>query len=180
MTDDNRRMPDATGAVPRHGGAKWFALLAISAAVFVLVSSRWLPDPMASHFDAAGQSNGSMPRSFYIGLMLFLTVILPTLLVYVPVLAFRIPGARIHLPYRAYWLAPERREETIAYIHRQSLRLSAVLIVFLCYVQVLVIKANTQLPPVLPTATLLGGLALFMLFVAAWAIMLVLHFQRPQ
>jgi len=74
-----------------------------------------LPDPVPSHFDAAGQVNGEMSLFGFYALMISLHVVM---LVLFPVLgAFLkvIPNSMINVPNRDYWLAPERRDSTLLF-----------------------------------------------------------------
>lgn len=74
-----------------------------------------LPDPMPSHFDAAGQVNDEMSLFAYYSLMIVLHLVM---LVLFPILgAFLkvIPNSLINVPNRDYWLAPERRDSTLLF-----------------------------------------------------------------
>ncbi len=73
-----------------------------------------LPDPLPSHFDANGQVDGEMGKNaFY----LMMGLVNAMFLVGFPVLAMtlkHIPDSLINLPNKEYWLAPGRRNETLA------------------------------------------------------------------
>ena len=74
-----------------------------------------LPDPVPSHFDAAGHVNGEMSLFDLYLLMIILHVVM---LVLFPVLgAFLklIPNSFINVPNKDYWLAPERRDSTLLF-----------------------------------------------------------------
>jgi hypothetical protein len=146
------------------------------AALFVWVSSRALPEVVASHFGVSGRANGFMSREAYVGLMLPTVVLVPLLLVALPTWAFRSPNARINLPHRDYWLAPQRRAQTVAILSTQSVRFAAMMLVFLCYVHWLVIKANQITPPTLAARWLVAGLAVFLLATLVWVISLIRRF----
>lgn len=86
------------------------------AAAVARVTIAWadLPLVVASHYDALGRPDGRMARdAFFIalgvalGLALVVTMLCPLLLRY-------LPSGAINLPYRDYWLAPERRDASIA------------------------------------------------------------------
>jgi hypothetical protein len=158
------------------------ALLALiaAAAVFIWTSSGSLPGLVASHFDADGHVNGYMPRGTYIAVLLVITVLVPLFMVIIPNRALSDPDARIHLPNRDYWLAPERRTETVRFLSRQTATFAAMVVVFLCYVQWLVVRANTLSPATLDSHALTVGLAVFLGAVALWAVRLVRRFSRAQ
>lgn len=148
------------------------------AELFILVTSLALPDVVASHFGASGKANGFMPRVIYMWLMLAIVAFIPLVLVVVPLQAFRNPNARINLPNSEYWLAPERRAETIETLSRQSVRFSTLLLAFLCYAHWLVIQANKTAPPGLSSRWFFGGLAVFLVATLVWATSLIRGYSQ--
>src|SRR5689334_11841268 len=136
-------------------------VLALSAGAFVWVTSLRLPAVVASHFDGSGMANGFMSRSLYVWFMLAFTVGLPLLLAFLPSLFFERPSLRFNLPHRDYWLAPERRAETVAFLCQHNARFAMLLMLFLCYVHWLVVRANGATPPRLFAPPFIAGLALF-------------------
>src|SRR4029077_17939993 len=112
--------------------------------------------------------NGSMPRGAYLGLMIGLTVGLPFLLALPGWLMQRVPLSLVRLPHKEYWLAPERRAATLAFMTRRSTIFGAFLIVFLCYVHWLVVEANKAVPPHLATGPLVAGLLAFTICTTVW------------
>jgi uncharacterized membrane protein len=167
-----RLMPASQRSIP----AVTLAFIA-GAAVFVCVSSRQLPALVAAHFDAAGRATGYLPRGPYIAILLLVTVVAPLLVVIIPNRAFSHPDVRINLPNRDYWLAPERREATVRFLSRQTLLFAWLLVVFLCYTQWLVVRANALTPPTLDSRAFLGGLVLFLACVLFWIVRLIRRFR---
>lgn len=163
------------------GSSKLFAVALVVAAAFVWLSSRWLPPVVASHFGASGVANGFMPRQAYTWFMVVLITVVPSLLVFLPNRVMASPGARFNLPNKSYWLAPERRQETIEYLCGVSRRFGYLLACFLAYVHGLVVKANAAMPPVLSSGLLVGGLVVFVLAMALSAAGIFRRFGRvPQ
>ena len=158
------------------------ALLALigCAALYVWTSSRRLPDLVASHFDAAGHANGYMPRGSYLAVLLVMIMLVPVFLVIIPNRALSSPNARINLPNRQYWLAPERRAETVRRISHESSVFASLVIIFLCYVQWLVVRANALSPPTLESHALSVGLGVFLVATAIWVVGLIRHFRGVQ
>lgn len=155
-----------------------FAFLVACAAVFVWVTSEQLPLLVASHFDGAGQPNGFMPRGGYRGLMLTLLIALPSLLIALTWWSLGASRARINLPNRDYWLAPERRAATVAYLRTGLLWFGVLLLAFLCYVHWLVVLANGQQPPRLDNAWFIGGLVSFLAALLIWLKAFLGRFRR--
>jgi uncharacterized membrane protein len=146
----------------------FFAILA-GALVFIYYTSKSMPEVVASHFNSAGVPTGFLAREVYLVAMLVVVLLSPLLLVIVPRLALRNPNTRINVPHRDYWLAPERRAQTIAVISQQSTRFAMMLVVFLCYAHWLVVHANASTPPTLSSGWLLAGLVVFMGWTVRWA-----------
>src|SRR5262245_21658511 len=86
-----------------------------------------LPLRMASHFDAAGNPNDTMSRSIFVTFALITVVGIAALLGSLGYLLPRMPSGMIHLPHRDFWLAPEHRAATFAYI-RKALALLGILV----------------------------------------------------
>jgi hypothetical protein len=99
-----------------------FLALVLAAVVYVLLTSRGLPPVVASQFDGAGAANGFMRRGFYIGFMLTFVAGLPLLVVGLSTFLFRQPHAKLGIPNQAYWLAPDRRQETVDFLCQHMAR----------------------------------------------------------
>jgi uncharacterized membrane protein len=155
-----------------------FLLFVACAAAFVWVTGQSLPNVVASHFGAAGTANGFMPRSFYIGFILVVVVGLPALMVFVTWFVLGRPGARINLPDRDYWLAPERRSETLAVLRSGILWFGVLLVAFLCYAHWLVVRANASQPVRLAEWRFIGGLVVFLAATLIWLRVLLGRFRR--
>lgn len=153
-------------------------LLLIIAAAFVFLTGNELPPTVASHFMVGGTANSFMPRSNYLGFVLALTVGLPLALALLSTLSHFLPARFINLPDREYWLAPERREQTLAFLSNQGIYLAMLLAIFLCFVHWLVVLANAQQPAHFPESTLFASLPLFLIALAVWIGRFILHFKR--
>jgi uncharacterized membrane protein len=170
-------MNDPTAAPPPLVPAPLLALI-VCALAFVWWTGRELPELVASHFDAAGFANGRMLRGPYLALMLIITGAVPLLTVVLPTLALRSSAARINIPNRSYWLSSERRADTVRFLARQMALFAALVIVFLCYVQWLVVRANAVEPPAMNSRAFLAGLAVFLVCTFSWVLRLVQRFAR--
>lgn len=155
----------------------FFALL-LAAVGFVLLSSASLPPVVASHFAAGGGADGFMPRGAYLVLMLVVMVGVPLLLVGVSSLVAIMPARHINLPNRAYWLSPERQDETIAFMQAHGRYFALLSLAFLCFVHWLVVVANERRPPLFPERPFLIGLFLFAVAILGWLGLLVARFRR--
>jgi len=160
------------------GSAKLFLAVVVAAIAFVWLSSRSLPPLVASHFGASGAANGFMPRSVYTWFMTGIIAVVPSLLVFLPNLTMSRPGARFNLPNKNYWLAPERRQETVEYLCGTARRFGYSLVGFMAYAHWLVVKANTVQPPTLSNEWFVGGLALFVVAAGGLVVGVLRRFGR--
>ena len=161
----------------QSSGGRGLALVMAASVAFVLISSLWLPPVVASHFDAAGNANGAMPRHVYTVIMTVLILVAPGVVGFGATRSLDAPGARINLPHGDDWLAPRQRERTLADLRAFFRRFAAALAIFLCYAHALVVRANLQRPPQLATAPFVLGLAVFLLSLGAWTVALLRRFR---
>ena len=155
-----------------------FIPILVGAAVFVWLTSDALPAVVASHFTANGAANGFMPRGAYVAVMLGVTIVVPLLIALSGRFASMLPIHLVNLPNRRYWLAPERRAATLASLSELSVYFASALLVFLCFVHWLVVRANESQPPHLESAPFLVGLALFVATTIVWLVVLLQRFRR--
>ena len=163
-----------------RAGLIGFAFFVACAAVFVWVTSHRLPELVASHFGGGGGANGFMPRTFYVRFMIAFVIGLPALLVAVTSFALGRPNARITIPDRGYWLAPERRAETIAFLRSGVVGFGVLLLTFLCYTHWLVVQANQSQPAQLAESWFLAGLVAFFAGLIALLWTIYVHFRRAR
>ncbi|MBI4579858.1 MAG: DUF1648 domain-containing protein [Planctomycetes bacterium] len=113
-----------------------------------------LPDTVASHFGASGQADGWMSKQAFAALAIVFPVALSTLLIAVQastVYLDRLPAGLINMPNKKYWLAPERRAETMAYmgplVSRMMLRAGGLSMALIVIIMGLALHANLQPEP---------------------------------
>src|ERR1700690_4252329 len=149
----------------KAGGPSWGLFLGfmVGASVFVWWTGQQLPPIVTAHFNAAGEPSGFMPRALYLWLMLAIVIGLPLLTALAAHASLRGPNARLKVPDSAYWLAPERREAALSYARASIRGFSIVLVVLLCALHWLVVRANRTAPAALanlPFGSALLALAL--------------------
>lgn len=157
--------------------AVFFVLLA-AAAAFVWSTSASLPEVVASHFAAGGAANGFMPRASFVAFMLALVVLVPALLHSLGWLSARIPVRFVNVPNRNYWLAPERRDATLAALGRFGGWLGYATLGLLCAIHWLVVRANSLQPPRLEQAPLIGLVAIYLVAMFVGAVAMLVRFFR--
>ncbi len=164
---------------PARSGLLLVAVLAVAAALFVYVTSAGFPDVGATHFDAQGRPNAAMSRAGYRGFMAFLIVVIPLMVAGLPALLARHWPMLLNIPHREYWLAPERRDETLASIRARTAVIASATILLLCFVHFLVLSANASERPELDQRMLLLGLGFFAAFMVGWIVALYRRFRLP-
>ena len=153
-------------------------LLCAGYLIFIAGSASLLPARVASHFGVGGEANGWMSRSadliFFGGLGLGL----PLFFIVLSLVTGLLPARFVNLPHREYWLSPERLAQTRAYISRQMIWMSCLMILFLAGIHYLTILANRATPPHLPMGLLLALTGGFLSGVAVWSIVFFRHFRK--
>jgi uncharacterized membrane protein len=161
----------------RHLPLLLLALPVQVAAAHIVWAAPRLPPTVASHFDAAGQPNGWMPRETFLILYGATIVGLAVLFVLAGKLLEWVPARWINLPNKAHWLHPSRRAETFAYWRRWFAASGCTILAFLIAVMHLAIRANLATPPVLGGAVW-GVLAAFLLVTGALTLSMLRRFGR--
>ena len=168
--------PAGPGLARRRGYLVF--LLAAAGLAFVLVTSAQLPAIAATRFDLGGAPNVFVTRQGYRWLMGFLVGVVPLFVAFLPALI----GARwpqlLNIPNRDYWLAPERRAQTLASVESRTMLLAAVMIAFMCFTHWLVLEANAAVPMRLAGIPLVIGVGAFLAFVIGWIVALRTRFRR--
>jgi uncharacterized membrane protein len=154
--------------------------LALVAAV--IAQALWqhdrLPERVATHFNAAGVANGWMSRdgqtAAHIGIVLFIAAMFEGIAWLSP----RLPNDLINLPRRDYWLTPERRAGTLAWLAGMMRLLGCVLMVFFFALFHQVYRANLDGTRMLtaPAGLVTGGL---LATVALVLLAVFVRFARP-
>lgn len=93
-----------------------FAVLAICAALYFSSYYPQLPDVMASHFNGRGVPNGWQTKSAFFSVLIGVSALAAVIGFGIPRLITLLPPEYINLPNKRYWLAPERRAETMDFL----------------------------------------------------------------
>lgn len=138
------------------------------------------PQQMAAHFNAQGDPDRfvTKPEFFWFQIQTLFIVVLVSLPLQVLLLV--VPPNLINMPNREYWLAPERKEETLGRLSDfGSLMFGVILLAILAAFEISV-YANLQ-TPVHFNAGLMGAvMAVSMGVIVLMLIRLILSFRLPQ
>ena len=156
-----------------------FVLLAAAAIAQFLHYYPQLPATLASHFDNRGIPNGfqSKPVFFVFFLGAFLSAV---------VVAFGVPGIigalrseQINLPNKGYWLAPGRREASLAFLGAQLAWFGCAILCVIISAFYFSIQANLHPQTGFASRSFLIVLGAFFLFLTSWLARLFRRFARP-
>jgi len=138
-----------------------------------------LPDRLASHFAASGIPNGWMTKTQF--MVMYGVILLPALAIEFWV-SHRIsnkPDAKLNLPNKEYWLAPERRAETFGYFETFFAWYGCVFLFVVVFAMGLAMRANFDSPPRLPTGLIVSDIAGFVLFNVVAVTAMLRRFSKP-
>jgi len=157
-----------------------FGLGVIVAPIVVWTTSARLPERVASHFARGGYANGFMSHDVYVLFMIGMTTLLP--LVVVASIGFipRLATSKLSIRYREHWLAPARREETMATLATWACAFGVVLILFLVGIHLLTLEANLRTPPRLDEGAFFAVLIAFLVLLGGWIAFMAIRFGRPR
>ena len=137
-----------------------------------------MPDIVASHFDGLGAPNGWSSRNGFFGLYLAILLLLTVIFEIVPRWSESRPGFGRKLPNRDYWLAPDRIEQTRAFLRRHLMIMGNLHILLAILAIQLAIQANFAADPRLHSS-IIWVLGVYFVALAAWLAHYFLHFRKP-
>ena len=129
-----------------------------------------MPEQMAAHFNIQGAPDRFVPKAqfFWLQLQTMLIVILVSLPI--QILFLVIPPNIVNMPNREYWLAPERRRETMGRISDFGSTLFGVILLAIQAAFEISAYANLR-TPILFDARLMGIVMMSALAVIVWMLM---------
>jgi uncharacterized membrane protein len=137
-----------------------------------------MPRRMASHFAADGRANGWQSREAFFVLMLLVASTSAIVAFLAPRQIAARANARINLPNSEYWLAPERREQTMRFISAAMAWFGCGILFVLISGTFLALQANLALDHRFNSDAMLSVLGGFLLGLLGLLVRLVLHFRK--
>jgi uncharacterized membrane protein len=157
----------------------FFALVALGAVQVSFYAPR-IPEILGSHFSRGGFVNGWQTKAAFFATELAMIILATVVSFGIPQIIAALPVSLINLPHKDFWLSPERREETLAYIRVWSAWFGCGLLAFLLFAMELVFRANLHTPPQLNNAAFVPALLVFVAFDTMLVLRLILHFSKTQ
>lgn len=157
-----------------------FALAIILGVIEAIYFYPRIPDRMAIHFNAAGTADGWGPKLRFFETFGLIFNMIALLFWGLPLLLRRVPDSMMNLPNKDYWLAPERRKQTLDRIVGQLLFFGAVTLLLLDGVLYLCLRANFADKPALSADWMWGLLIVFITINIFWIISMLRSFRLPK
>ncbi|HEY1422032.1 MAG TPA: DUF1648 domain-containing protein [Candidatus Acidoferrum sp.] len=137
-----------------------------------------MPERMASHFAADGRANGWQSRDVFFLLMLLVSSTSAIVGFLAPRQIAARSNTRINLPHRDYWLASERREQTMQFISATMAWFACGILFVLISGTFLALRANLGPEHRFNSEAMLAVLGGFLLGLLGLLVRLVRHFQK--
>ncbi|MFM7601301.1 MAG: DUF1648 domain-containing protein [Pseudanabaena sp.] len=138
-----------------------------------------LPEVVGSHFDAAGKVNGTSSKIGYFIVYFVSLIITSSFTTTLPLIFKYVPISMINLPYKAYWLSDERREESFKFLNVHFSWFGVATMLMLVIIFHLTFLANLSLIKELSTPAFWGLFVAFALFMVWWTVVLLMRFPNP-
>lgn len=90
-----------------------FTLLCAACVWHALSYYHLLPETVAHHFGASGQPDAWGSKTSFLAIYLFVVALMAAMFFAINLALPNIPYALINLPNKEFWLAPERRQQTM-------------------------------------------------------------------
>ena len=156
----------------------FYMFLALAGLLMAAYYYPQMPERMASHFAADGRPNGWQPREAFFLIMLVVGALSAIISFFAPWRIASQPNERINLPNRDYWLAAERRAQTMNYVAAFMAWFGCgVLFVLIC-ATFLALQANLAPDRHFNSQALLLVLVAFLISLMVSLIRFIRHFQK--
>ncbi len=138
-----------------------------------------LPETIAVHFAADGRANGWSHKDAFVltyGAIEAMIVLAALALAF---LGDKIPARALNIPNGDYWLAPERRRETLRYTWTRVIWLEAATMAFLIAIAEIIFRANRAAGSPTLSSNFFVVLAAFIVAIIWQSVSMMLRFRTP-
>jgi len=171
---DNRRTVK-TAIKPLHA---WVAIVLMHGAQTIYYYPR-LPAVVAQHFGGDGRANGWASRDAFFILSWTVLLVISAIFMFTPRALRTVPASLINLPHKDYWLAPERKEESLRFLEREMEWMGVMTVGFIALVLHLAIRANLVPDRRLENGAFVTLLVVFLVATTGWIVRLYRRFPSP-
>ena len=164
-----------------HIPAIVYATICLIFVAFVGGSAPLLPDSaVASHFNGAGNPDGSMARNAYLLFTCGMGVGMSLFIIGTIYACSFLPVSMINIPNKGYWLAPAQRVQSCRFLFAHSFHLGSLILCFMGGLHFLTILANRSVPKHLPGGPFAMLGAFFGIGLIIWVAVLYWRFPKPK
>lgn len=136
-----------------------------------------MPEKVASHFNGAGDPNSWTSKNSFVFLTAAIGLSAACFSVFIMFLIENIPVSLLNLPNKNYWLAEERRAESLSRIRTFFEWFSVGMLVLINVVFYFTLKANAHKEPL--SSAIWFVIIGFFAFVIIWIIVFARRFRIP-
>ena len=154
------------------------ALVWVAFAAYVWLTAGQFPERVAVHFGVNGEPNRWETPAGYVRETLIFGAVVPAFVLGTFLIIRFFNGWGLNIPHKDYWLAPERRGQTFAFIERLGAWFTVLFIAFFAGVHYTILAANAHLPASLPSTFLPWIVGPFLGATMVWGAILIGHFYR--
>lgn len=108
-----------------------FVLLCLACVCHAFHYLPLLPERSATHFGVSGAPDRWGGKTELVIVYLGTVTLMAAVFLVIPLAMGRLPAASVNMPNRDYWLAPERREETLEWLSTSMILLGCVILVLM-------------------------------------------------
>jgi uncharacterized membrane protein len=153
------------------------ALVALAIVQFIYFYPQ-LPETVASHFDMSGTPNGWMSKTMFLVIMLFVTVLSVGSTAGIALLLPQLQDS-MNISNKQYWLAPERRDQTMAFISSNMLWIACAVVVLLLVINYFIFQLNIDGEKVL-ALPMIPTLVAFFAVIGTIITRMILRFRKTE
>jgi hypothetical protein len=157
-----------------------FGVLALLGTLFVLFTIGEFPERVASHFGSDDDPDGWITRNSYLLFILSFLLVYPVLIGFLIGFLPRVRPDWVNFPNRDYWLAPERRKESLEFLSAQGYWFGCLLLVLVAGIHWAILVANRSDPPALPLGIFVPFVAGFIAGFIVWLVVIFRRFRKPK
>lgn len=158
----------------------WILTAATILGFSIYLAGIWdrLPGRMATHFGVGGEADGWSSKLKFLVIGYFMVAMFAGIFGFLSHLLHKAPTQWINMPNKHYWLAPERREQTLARLQPHLDWMGFLSIVFLLYAMQRVAAANLAPEAARLPRDFAYGTVAFVAAFLVWGIGLPMSFRR--
>lgn len=184
MKNDRKTAPPVDHGERLSGispGRLTFAFLLALVAAQIFYYAPQLPDRVVDNFAFDGTPNGSSGKTAFFILYAALVAFIGLVFFGISLLLHRIPPSLINMPNKDYWLAPERKAESLAFLSNRMILAGDATVAFIAITFQEIILINLNVSEEEPRLgylfwMIMGG---YFVYMTVWVVRVLIRFRKP-